>query len=132
MIFHANLLLSLWAEAFSSVVCLINLLPSSNLQNESPYHKLFNRYPDYSGLRVLGSLWFPSLRHQGGSKFVKKTYACVFIGYSPVHKEYRCLEPKTKRDYISSYVIFMRNFFFSNQLSWVKSLKSSCCRNFQV
>ena len=46
------------------------------------------------------------MRHQGGSKFLKKTYPCVFIGYSPIHKGYRCLEPKTKHVYISKHVMF--------------------------
>ncbi|XP_075474740.1 uncharacterized protein LOC142505585 isoform X1 [Primulina tabacum] len=102
------------------------------LQNESPYHKLYNRHPDYNGLQVLGCLCFPSLRHQGGSKFVKKTYPCVFIGYSPIHKRYRCLEPKSKRVYISRHVFLMNKPSPSNQHCWSKNLKSFPCQNFRT
>nr|GLL27111.1 hypothetical protein L195_g010371 [Ipomoea trifida] len=73
---------------------------------KSPYSKLYHKEPNYKSLRVFGCLCFPSLRHQGGNKFVKKTYPCVFIGYSPIHKGYRCYEPRTKRVYISRHVVF--------------------------
>lgn len=110
-IFHANMPLSLWVDVFLTTVYLINRLPSSILNNESPYYKLYNRHPDYRGLRVLGCQCFPSLRHQGSSKFDKKTYPCVFIGYSSIHKGFRCLEPKTKRVYISRHMVFDESVF---------------------
>ena len=47
----------------------------------------------------------------GGWRKIKKTYPCVFIGYSPMHKGYRCYEPKTKRVYISRHVIFYEGKF---------------------
>lgn len=104
--FHVNMPLSLWVEAFFTAMCLVNHLPSSILQNESPFQKLYHRHPDYSGLQVLGCQCFPTLQHQGGSKFVTKTYPCVFIGYSLKHKGYCCLEPKTKWVYMSRHIIF--------------------------
>ena len=104
--FHVNMPLSLWVEAFFTAMCLVNHLLSSILQNESPFQKLYHRHPDYSGLWVLGCQCFPTLQHQGGSKFVTKTYPCVFIGYSLKHKGYCCLEPKTKWVYISRHIIF--------------------------
>ena len=111
MLFHANLPLSLWVDVFLTTVYLINRLPYSVLQYESAYHKLYKRHPNYKGLRVLGCQYFPSLRHQGGSKFTKKTYPCVFIGYNPIHKGYRCLEPKTRWVYISWHVVFDEHIF---------------------
>lgn len=111
MMFHANIPLPLWVETFLTAVYLINRLPLSTLNNESPYFKLFKRHPQYNGLRVIGCQCFPSLRHQGRNKFSAKTYPCVFIGYSPTHKGYRCLDPKTKRVYISRHVVFDETTF---------------------
>lgn len=37
---------------------------------------------------------------------MKKMYPYVFIGYSTIHKGYRCLEPQTKQVYISWHVVF--------------------------
>ncbi|PNY13707.1 putative copia-type protein, partial [Trifolium pratense] len=111
MMFHANIPLPLWVEVFLTAVYLINRLPLSTLNNETPYFKLFKRHPQYSGLRVIGCQCFPSLRYQGKNKFSAKTYPCVFIGYSPMHKGYRCLDPKTKRVYISRHVVFDETTF---------------------
>ena len=111
MVFHANIPLFLWTEIFLTVVYLINRLPLSTLSNESPYFKLFKRHPQYNGLRVIGCQCFPSLRHQRGNKFSAKTYPCIFTGYSPIHKGYRCLDPKTRRVYISRHVVFDETIF---------------------
>lgn len=106
MLFHANIPLFLWTEIFLAAVYLINRMPTSVLLNDSPYSKLYGKEPNYRSLRVIGCLCYPSLRYQGGNKFVKKTYPCVFIGYSTIHKGYRCYEPKSKRVYISRHVVF--------------------------
>ena len=109
--FHANLPLHLWVESFSTAAYLINRLPSPGLNNVTPYYHIHNRNPYYGGLRVFGCQCFPSLRHHNNSKFSKKTYPCIFLGYSPLHKGYRCLEPHTKRVYISRHVVFNEEVF---------------------
>lgn len=47
----------------------------------------------------------------GDHKFTKKIYPCVFIGYSPLHKGYRCLDPITHNIYISCHVVFNEHVF---------------------
>ncbi|XP_019239916.1 PREDICTED: uncharacterized protein LOC109219897 [Nicotiana attenuata] len=42
-------------------------------------------------------------------KFSPKTYTCVFIGYSSLHKVYRCYHPPTRRVFISRHVVFDEN-----------------------
>ena len=117
MLFNAKLPLSLWVDAFHTIVYLINQLPSMVLKMESPFFMLFKQYPEYKSLRIFGCQCFPYLWDYGKNKFSPKTSPCVFIGYSSLHKGYRCLHPSTKRVYISHHVIFNENCFpYDNSL----------------
>lgn len=57
---HASIPSDYWDEIFSSIVYLINRLPSHS--NAIPFTTLFNKDPDYTLLRVLGCLCFPLTR----------------------------------------------------------------------
>ncbi|OIT03203.1 hypothetical protein A4A49_57448, partial [Nicotiana attenuata] len=54
----------------------------------------------------LGEKCFPYLKGQNKDKFQPKTFPCVFIGYSLLHKGYRCYHPQSKRVLLSRHVIF--------------------------
>jgi hypothetical protein len=62
LLFHANVPLKLWVDAFLIAVYLINRLPLSSIGKETPYSKLFGKNPDYSGLRIFGCQCFPYLK----------------------------------------------------------------------
>ena len=87
-------------------------MPLSTLEMACPYEKLFKMTPDYAGIKVIRCKCFPYLRNYNKTKFDGKTFPCVFIGYSSLHKGYRCLNPMTKRVYISWHVIFYETVFF--------------------
>lgn len=106
LLFHANLSLHLLVDAFLIVMYLINRLPIPILNNSTPYFELYNKTPNYGGLRVFGCRCFPSLCHHSHNKFERKTYPCIFLGYSIAHKGYRCLHPSTNRVYILRHVVF--------------------------
>ena len=84
----------------------------STLGMKSPYEKLFKRTSDYTRIKVIGCICFSYLRNYNMTKFDGKTFPCVFIGYSSLHKGYRYLNPMTKRVYISRHVIFDEIVFF--------------------
>ena len=124
MIFHATLPLKFWVDAFLTTTFLINRLPSSSLNMETPFSKLFAKNPNYNGLKVFGCKCFPYLRHHDQHKFAKKTFPCVFLGYSPIHKGHRCLDPTTNRVYLSRHVVFDESCFpYSNKYSSTNSLQ---------
>ncbi len=106
MLFHARLPKNLRLEAFFTAVYLINRLPSSTIGMHTPFFKLHGIHPDYKSLKVFGCRCFPYLRDYAKNKFEPKSYPCVFLGYSPIHKGYRCLHPPTKRVYLSRHVVF--------------------------
>jgi histone deacetylase 1/2 len=51
---HSSLPLRFWDEAFLTACYLINRMPTSVLQKDTPIHRLFKVDPDYSFLRIFG------------------------------------------------------------------------------
>jgi len=101
----------LWLEAFSTVVFLINRLPIPVLSGRSLYEALFGIRPDYSFLRTFSCYCYPFLGDYGQDKLTPKTRHCVFIGYSTIHKGYRCLDSSSGRIFISRHVVFYETEF---------------------
>ncbi|GJT74228.1 putative RNA-directed DNA polymerase [Tanacetum coccineum] len=95
-----------WHYAFDTAVYLINRMPSRTSTNKSPFEHIFKRSPDYSFLRVFGCLCFPHLRPYNRHKMDFRSTPCVFLGYSPSHHGYRCLDISTERLYITRHVRF--------------------------
>ena len=83
---------------------LLNLLPSSAIQNEIPCTKLFNKQPDYSRLRTFGCLCYPHL--DSPHKLAPRATPCIFLGYPAYHRGYRCLDLSTNKIILSRHVTF--------------------------
>ena len=111
MLFHNGAPLCLWVKAFTIVVFLINRLLSSSLNFEAPYFVLHGTHPNYLSLRIFGSKCFPYTWDTRCNKFDPKTIPCVFVGYSDIHKGYKCFHPSSKKFFISRYVVFYESFF---------------------
>lgn len=109
MLAHANMPLMFWNEACSAVF-LINRLPSQPLGDLSPYEKLFKTKPNYSFLRTFGCLCFPNIRPFTKTKLQFRSVPCVFLGYSPLYKGYKCRDP-TGRIFITRHVTFNEAIF---------------------
>lgn len=107
---QASLPISFWVDAFLYVVHLINCLPTPVINYSSPYYCLRNTSPDYLFLRVFGCACFPLLRPYNNHKLDFRTTKCLFLGYSPHHKGYKCLSPNG-RLYISRDVKFNELYF---------------------
>jgi hypothetical protein len=108
---HCSVPLQYWAEAFLTACYLINRLPTPVLKNASPFQKLFSSQPNYSFMRVFGCACWPHLWPYNQYKFDFRSKTCIFIGYSPSHRGYKCLHLPTSRIYISRNVIFDESTF---------------------
>ncbi|KAI5338475.1 hypothetical protein L3X38_017746 [Prunus dulcis] len=86
-------------------------MPTSVLHDQSPFQVLFIQSPDYFFLKVFGRLVFPYLRPYNKNKFDFHSLPCIFLGYSPNHHGYRCLNPQTGRIYISRHAHFHEHAF---------------------
>ena len=54
LLYHAQIPLQYWEDAFQTACYMINRLPTSTIQNLSSYEKLFTQAPDYNFLSVFG------------------------------------------------------------------------------
>ena len=70
-----------WGYAFTTVVSIINVLPTFVLNNQSPYYLLFNSHPDYSFYKTFGCACYPLLRPYNKHKMSFRSSLCVFLGY---------------------------------------------------
>jgi hypothetical protein len=107
--------LKYWDEAFLTAAYLINHLPSKVIDNITPLERLHNQKPNYSALRTFGCVCWPYLRPYNSHKLQFRSKQCVFLGYSDLHKGYKCLDVSSGCIYISRVVIFDEEVFsFSN------------------
>ncbi|GKV27558.1 hypothetical protein SLEP1_g36720 [Rubroshorea leprosula] len=125
MLLHANMPPCYWVDSFSTAIFLINRMPTPTLQNKTPYFLLYGKIHDYSMIKVFGCRCFPYLRDHAAHKLQPRSLPCVFLGYSSIHKGYKCLHPPTKRIYISRHVVFDEHFLPYNDLTNVSSVFST-------
>ncbi|WVZ95953.1 hypothetical protein U9M48_041653 [Paspalum notatum var. saurae] len=103
---QASMPLKFWDEAFPTATYLINRLPSKVIHDQTPFERLLHKSPDYSHLRVFGCACWPNLRPYNTHKLQFRSKQCVFLGYSTMHKGFKCLDVATGQVYISRDVNF--------------------------
>jgi len=96
MLLCAGLPKTFWGEVANTTAYVINRCPSSALDFKTPMEAWSGEPPDYSGLKVFGSLTFSHVK-QG--KLNARVVKCVFIGYPEGVKGYKLwkLEPGETR-----------------------------------
>jgi histone deacetylase 1/2 len=113
---QASMPLKYWDQAFLAATHIINILPSKVLDHKTPVELLLKEKPHYASLRVFGCACWPNLRPYNTRKLSFRSTRCVFLGYSSLHKGFKCLEPSTGRVYISQDVIFDEEVFSFSEL----------------
>lgn len=106
-----------WGEAVLTAVYLINRMPSRVLNYQTPCNVLLQSYPNTRlistvPLRVFGCSAFVHVYQQNRSKLDPKAIKCIFIGYSPNQKGYKCYSPTTRKFYNSMDVTFFEQQSF--------------------
>ena len=95
-------------------------MPTRVLKYITPLQCLTNSFPDNRitselPLKVFGCTVFVHLPSHLRSKLDPRAEKCVFVGYAPNKKGYKCLNPKTKKIHISMDVVFLENEPYFNQ-----------------
>jgi hypothetical protein len=96
---------------FLAVTYLINHTPSKILSYSTPLQKLLGITPYYSSFRVFGYACWPNLCPYNNHKLQMRSTRCVFLGYSNMHKGFKCLDVSKGRIYISWDVLFDETIF---------------------
>jgi hypothetical protein len=90
---------------------LLNRLPSKAVRHPTPHFALYGTTPSYDHLRVFGCACYPNTSATTPHKLSPRSTHCLFLGYSPVHKGYRCLDLTSHRIIISHHVVFDEDVF---------------------
>jgi hypothetical protein len=101
-----------WAETISIVTYLINIQPSSTLQEGITFEHLCGKTLDYSSLRLFGCVCYVLLAPRERAKLTAQFVECIFLGYNAEHKDYRCWDPVTRRMRTSRDVVFDKSHPF--------------------
>lgn len=111
LLIQASLPPSYWVEALHTATYLLNRHPTKTLNFSTPFFALYGAPPSYSHLRVFGCKCYPNLSATAPHKLSPRSTLCVFLGYSPDHKGYRCLDLSSNRIIISRHVTFDESSF---------------------
>ncbi|RVW25499.1 Retrovirus-related Pol polyprotein from transposon TNT 1-94 [Vitis vinifera] len=102
--------ISYWGEAITSAAYLINRVPSSLINFQTPLQAFTNVVvaPTVPNLPpcVFGCVAFVHLHKHQRTKLTSHALQCVFVGYALNRKGYRCYHPPTRRMYIAMDVVF--------------------------
>ncbi|CAN1800959.1 Retrovirus-related Pol polyprotein from transposon TNT 1-94, partial [Linum perenne] len=105
----------LWGEAVLTATYLINRMPSRVLQFRAPRQVLLSKYPQLASFssdlppRIFGCAAFVHINPTHRSKLDPRSHKCVFIGYSPHQKGYKCYSPVTRQVYHTRDVTFFES-----------------------
>ncbi|KAE8668247.1 Aldehyde dehydrogenase [Hibiscus syriacus] len=89
---------------------IINKLPYEVISGKTSFEVLYQKAPDYSGIRVFGCACFPFLRPFNQHKLDFRSRQCVFLGPNTSHHGYKCLD-SDGRVFVSRHVRFDEQVF---------------------
>jgi len=103
----------LWGEVVLTAAHLINRMLSRVLNLKTPLETFLKFFPTAPisadmPLKIFGCTIFIHEHKQIG-KLEHRAIKCVFVGYSPTQKGYKCFDPNSKRLLVTMDVTFLKN-----------------------
>jgi hypothetical protein len=98
-------------KVFLVATFLINRTPSKVIHYQTPLDRLYKIKSNYFTLRIFGCAYWPNLRPYNQRKLEFHSEECVFIGYSNMHKGFKCLKVANGRIYIPRDMVFDENIY---------------------
>ena len=107
LLFSAQAPKPFWGEAVLTAAYLINRLPTQVLNKQSPIEVLSSPSDPFAiPPKVFGCVCFVHNHAPTRGKLDPRAIKCVFLGYSPTQKGYKCYNPPTRKWFISMDVTF--------------------------
>lgn len=107
LLFDAELEKCYWAEAANMAVYLINRSVCSAHASKTPEEVWSGIKVNLSDLQIFGSEVMVHIPKQKRKKWDKKSVKLIFVGYDSERKGYRCMDPNSKKLFVSRDVIFL-------------------------
>lgn len=115
----------LWGDAILTASYLINRMPTKILQYITSLECLKRSFPESRinsalPLKIFGCIAYVHIPKRSRSKLDPRAEKCIFLGYPPNKKGYKCFNPITKRVYSTMDVTFLENtpYFSKNLIQW--------------
>jgi len=100
-----------WSYSETHATNIINMLPTSVLNDFSPHEMLYKTPPDFNQLKVFWSLCYASTLSTNRSKFDPRASKCVFIGFKKETKGYILLNIQSREIFVFRDVVFYEHVF---------------------
>jgi len=110
LLYQSKLPASYWSYAILHVVFLINRIPPTLLQGQSPYYILHQKLPDINTFKVFGCLCHAFSLQSHRTKLQPKARKTVFLGYKSGYKGYILLDIHSREIFVSIHVVFHEYF----------------------
>ena len=115
LMFMMNVPKFLWGEAIKTAAYLINSMPSRVLNYKTPLECLTGSNSFIVPPKIFGCSCFVHDYRNSVGKLDPRAVKCIFVGYSPTQKGYRCWCPTERRFFVSMDVTFHeRESFYSS------------------
>jgi histone deacetylase 1/2 len=109
---QSSMPLKYWDQAFLTATYLINRTPNKVINNSTPLERLYKMQIDYTSLSVFGCACWPNLRPYNSHKLAFRSKQCAFLGYTNLHKGFKCLDIASGCVYIYHAMWFLMRAFF--------------------
>ena len=101
----------LWGEVVLTATYLINRMPNKVLNFETPFdvfHKFLptNRVSSSLPLKIFECTAFVHIHSHNRGKLEPHATKCVFVGFAPTQRRYKCFEPISKKMFVTIDVTF--------------------------
>ena len=107
---EAHMPLSYWGHTLTFATYLINRVPSSTIDFQTPSQALIEAIVAPVGPNlpphVFGCVAFVHLHKSQRNKLTPRALRCVFLGYAAYQKGYRCYHPPSKQMFVTMDVVF--------------------------
>jgi hypothetical protein len=112
-----NLSNEYWSEAVACSVYILNLSPTSSLENQVPQEAWSGMKSSVSHFKVFGCVAYAHVPEEMRRNLDDRSEKCIFVGYSEQSKAYRLYNPITKKLIVSRDVKFQEDKSWDNQTS---------------
>ena len=86
---------------------LVNISPSSTLEDKTPHEVWNGKKPSLSHLRLFGCDEYVHVQKEKRTKLDNKSERCIFIGYKDGLKGYKLWNPETRKVVYNQDVVFI-------------------------